>query len=136
MRDSDEFVSGGAKNYAYRTRGFPDRNPPKPPKVECKVKGITLNVRGLQSVNFDSIKATVQNGLQGDPTTITTQNPSFFQRDVTHKRIQLTTREKRYNLVFDKRVVADNGRRSYPFGYSRTTDTDTQNIDMLLDLVD
>ena len=38
-----EFASGGAKNYAYRTRGG---------KYECKVRGFTLNVRGPKIVNL------------------------------------------------------------------------------------
>ena len=45
-----EFVSGGAKNYGYRTtRG----------KVECKVRGFTLNVRGKETLNFETVKKTI-----------------------------------------------------------------------------
>ena len=40
-----EFVSGGPKNYAYRTVGG---------KVECKVRGFTLNVRGMETLNYGS----------------------------------------------------------------------------------
>ena len=42
-----EFVSGGPKNYGYRTWKE---------KVECKVRGFTLNVRGKETLNFDSMK--------------------------------------------------------------------------------
>lgn len=47
-----EFVSGGAKNYGYETsRG----------KFECKVRGFTLNVRGRQKLNYDTMKAHILN---------------------------------------------------------------------------
>ena len=42
-----EFVSGGAKNYGYKTRAS---------KVVCKVRGFTLNVRGSAILNFKPMK--------------------------------------------------------------------------------
>ena len=42
-----EFVSGGPKNYAYKTSSG---------KVPCKVRGFTLNTRGSQQLNFDIVK--------------------------------------------------------------------------------
>ena len=42
-----EFVSGGAKNYGYQTRGG---------KVVCTVRGFTLNVRGSAILNFHTMK--------------------------------------------------------------------------------
>ena len=41
-----EFVSAGAKNYAYRTRRG---------KAHCKVRGFTLNVRGSAVLNFNTM---------------------------------------------------------------------------------
>lgn len=50
-RDSiTEFVSGGAKNYAYQTRGG---------NSVCKVRGFTLNVRGSAILNFQSMKQNI-----------------------------------------------------------------------------
>ena len=45
-----EFVSGGAKNYGYQTRGG---------KVVCKVRGFTLNVRGFAILNFRTMKENI-----------------------------------------------------------------------------
>ncbi|CAH3029028.1 unnamed protein product [Porites evermanni] len=45
-----EFVSRGAKNYGYRTRNG---------KVECKVRGFTLNHRGAAVLNFDTMKRNI-----------------------------------------------------------------------------
>jgi hypothetical protein len=43
----EDFVSGGPKNYAYKT---------SKKKTVCKVRGITLNYATAQLVNFDSIR--------------------------------------------------------------------------------
>ena len=55
----EEFVSGGPKNYAYRIV-----NPVTGTREKvCKVRGITLNYKSSQTVNFDVIKAVE---LRGD----------------------------------------------------------------------
>ena len=96
-----KFVSGGAKNYAYRTaRG----------KVECKVRGFTLNVRGKEVLNYDSMKdhilSTLEDEEPADP--ITVRNPNHFKRDQTLKKMKLTgeTRKKVSNsgLIFERSV--------------------------------
>ena len=77
-----EFISGGAKNYGYRTaRG----------KVECKVSGFTLNVRGKSVLNYDSMKRTILTVLKdgsSNPAEVT--NPNHFHRDQTNKTMKLT----------------------------------------------
>ena len=45
-----EFVSRGAKSYGYRTRNG---------RVECKVRGFTLNHRGAAVLNFDTMKRNI-----------------------------------------------------------------------------
>ena len=104
------FVSGGAKNYAYKTVGG---------KYCCKVRGFTLNVRGREKLNYRSmkqhIKATLEDEEPAD--TITVRNPNHFSRDQTLKKLKLTTQDKNYRLVFDKRVIDLNTKRSHPFGY-------------------
>ena len=93
-----EFVSGG--------------------KFECKVRGFTLNVRGRQRLNYHSMKEHILNTLEEDDSTpIPVVNPNHFHRDQTRKKMKLITQEKKYSLVFDKRVVDRNSKRSYPFGY-------------------
>jgi len=47
-----EFVSGGPKNYAYKTFN----SVTGAEKNVCKVKGITLNYNTSQFVNFEKIK--------------------------------------------------------------------------------
>ena len=104
-----EFVSGGAKNYGYQTSGG---------KFECKVRGFTLNVRGQQVLNYQTMKENILSELD-DPAgrTIAVKNPNHFKRDSTLKKIKLVEQTKQYRLVFDKRVVDPHTKRSYPFGY-------------------
>ena len=106
-----EFVSGGAKNYGYKTRGG---------KLECKVRGFTLNVRGQEVLNYPSMKNTILKELD-EPLQKKHQqqvtNPNHFNRNTTTKEIGLVERTKRYGLVFDKRVIDVATKKSYPFGY-------------------
>ena len=104
-----EFVSGGAKNYGYQTSGG---------KFECKVRGFTLNVRGRERLNYQTMKEHILNTLEEDDAIpIPVVNPNHFHRDQTHKKMKLVRQEKKYRLVFDKRVVDRDSKRSYPFGY-------------------
>ena len=68
-----EFVSGGAKTYGYQTRGG---------KVECKVRGFTLNVRGSCVLNYHTMKANILAELedpQDERRTLTVTDHYFFQ---------------------------------------------------------
>ena len=115
-----EFLSGGAKNYAYRT---------KKGKSECKVRGFTLNVRGKEVLNFDTIKTNILSELndpQEERRVIKVTNPNHFKRNTTHKSIKLVNQVKQYGLVFDKRVIDPETKISYPFGYRALTEPDKQ----------
>lgn len=121
-----EFVSGGAKNYGYQT---------KEGKVECKVRGFTLNVRGSASLNYEVMKRNILAELD-DPLeerrVVHVTNPNHFKRDQTSKRIALVQQTKQYGLVFDKRAVDPISKRSFPYGYTRVAD----DISILLDLLE
>ena len=119
-----EFVSGGPKNYAYRT---------KEGNVECKVRGFTLNVRGAAVINFETMKTNILQELHfpqvDSRRNINIMTPYYFQRDVEKKQIRVVPRVKQYGLVFDKRVINTNA-FSYPYGYRRVGDE----VQLLLDL--
>ena len=116
-----EFISGGAKNYGYRT---------KQGKTVCKVRGFTLNVRGKEVLNFETMKKNILSELddpQEERRVIKVTNPNHFKRDSTNKSIKLVNQVKKYSLVFDKRVIDPETRISYPFGYNRVlTEPDKQ----------
>ena len=104
-----EFLSGGPKNYAYRT---------EKKKTECKVRGFTLNVRGQETLNFESMKQNILAVLRGEKgAEIVQTNPTHFKRDVVHKGLSIGPQRKRYRLVFDKRVVTPSTKSSLPFGF-------------------
>ena len=115
-----EFVAAGAKNYAYRT---------KKGKTECKVRGFTLNVRGKEVLNFETMKKNILSELD-DPKeerrVIKVTNPNHFKRDSTNKKIKLVQQDKKYKLVFDKRVIDPETKISYPFGYRVLTEPNKQ----------
>lgn len=118
-----EFISGGAKNYGYKTRAG---------KVECKIRGFTLNVRGSGVLNFQTMKENILEELKKPLQHRRTTNvvtPYYFKRDLEQKQIQLVTQIKQYGLVFDKRVLNTNA-TSYPYGYRRIGDE----VQLLMDL--
>ena len=107
-----EFCSGGAKNYGYLT---------KKGKVECKVRGFSLNYETKQVLNYHTMKEKILKELD-EPLEKTRRMaitiPDFFQRDQVTKKIKLTERKKHYQLVFDKRVIDPATRSSTPYGYN------------------
>ena len=106
-----EFVSGGPKNYGYKTRKG---------HVECKVRGFRLNWEGKTQLNYDVMRQNVLDEIQKP-----LQKPRQTQVTKTHqitrdpKTYQLFTfpDKKRYQLVYDKRVVDPSSFYTYPYGY-------------------
>ena len=116
-----EFAAAGPKNYGYRTlKG----------KTECKVRGFTLNVRGKEVLNFETMKKNILSELddpQEERRIIKVTNPNHFKRDSTNKSIKLVNQVKQNGLVFNKRVIDPKTKISFPFGYNRVlTEPDKQ----------
>ena len=98
-----EFMSGGPKNYGYKT----NKN-----KETCKVMGLTLNYTNSQLINFESVKHIVTDPKSCPNITVT--NPSKICRD---KRILINRKEeKTYQMVYTKRRRIDNF-DTIPYGY-------------------
>ena len=106
-----QFVSGGPKNYGYQTHKG---------KVECKVRGFRLNSEGKTQLNYKVIRQNVLDEIQKP-----LQKPRQTQVIKTHQIVrdpqtyQLYTFPdyKRYQLVYDKRVVDSISFQTYPYGY-------------------
>ena len=102
------FVSGGSKNYSYRTNTN---------KVETKVCGITLDSMAKQKVNFDVIRALVYLHAQCHVTGhVSMDIPLKITRDAKTKNIETKRMKKDYRIVYDKRVIAEDY-KTLPYGY-------------------
>jgi len=131
-----EFASAGPKNYGYVT---------KKSKVECKVRGFTLNTRGQEQLNYEILKQNVisevtspkRNESTGEcvPRKIPIVNPHKIGRDPETKQLTTSEQIKNYRVVFDKRVVDPDTFFSYPYGFKKAV-LDEDDIDMALLLSD
>jgi len=98
-----EFASAGPKNYGYTT---------KKGKVECKVRGFTLNTHGQEQLNYKTLKQNVipevtspqRNKSTGEsvPRKIPIVDPHKISRDPETKRLTTGEQIKNYRVVFDK----------------------------------
>ena len=125
-----EFAAAGNKNYGYRTW---DR------KVECKVRGFTLNTRRQAQLNFDFLKANIIGEVTAPldkPRDIPVHIPHMIKRDADTKTLETVEETKWYKVVFNNRVVDPDSFQSYPFEYIRaeSEDVDMENIDTLVGL--
>lgn len=103
------FVSGGPKFYAFTVR----KSDGSETNV-CKVKGIRMNFKNTQIINFDSVKELVENdGLDDD--NILTVSELNITRTIFH---DVVTREelKTVRPVYTKRWFVDNY-YSLPYGF-------------------
>ena len=109
----EEFVSGGPKNYGYKT----DQG-----RVCCKVRGFSLkSLRGSAQLNYQVLKENLLEEItdpQPKRRDVPVVGPNFFTRDPATKRLKVVPRKKLYGLVFDERVVDRENFRSYPYGYA------------------
>ena len=97
------FISGGPKNYCYRTNTN---------KVETKIRGITLDCSTRQKVNYDVMRALVylyaECNVQGQ---VSVDTPFKITRDRKTKNMK-----KDYGVVYDKHVIVDEY-KTLPYGY-------------------
>jgi len=106
-----EFVSGGPKNYGYQTQNG---------HVECKVRGFRLNSEGKTQLNYNIMRQNVLDEIQKPlMTPRQTQVVKTYQivRDPKHYQLYTFPEYKRYQLVYDKRVVDPVTFQTYPYGY-------------------
>ena len=102
------FVSGGPKNYAYETNTS---------KTVCKVRGITLNYRTVQKVNFNVMCDMICLRALSDLTnTMTVNIPFKIARNKNDKNVATRREDKDYRIVYSKRVIVNNF-DTLPYGF-------------------
>ena len=101
-----EFICCGPKNYANKvTDGT----------CVVKVKGFFLNYENSKELNMDTMRHMVQNMNLNHSITLVNENK--ITREPNTRRIVNKREEKKYQLIYDKRFLMNEGKNSYPFGY-------------------
>ena len=97
-----EFISSGPKSYAYKQNDDIEKT---------KFKGVTINKKNSNFVNFNSIKEIIFNGRE-------IKLPSFdlFTRDKIRGAIYNRPMRKTVKLVYTKRILLENF-DTLPYGY-------------------
>ena len=107
----EEFVSGGPKNYGYKTnKGH----------VECKVRGFRLNSEGKTQLNNEVMRQNVQDEIPTPllkPRQIQVTKTNQIVRKPQDYTIYTYPQHKWYQLVYDKRVVDPQTYLTYTYGY-------------------
>ncbi|XP_031342339.1 uncharacterized protein LOC116170237 [Photinus pyralis] len=107
----EEFVSGGPKNYAYKLWSTA-----KNCYVNvCKVKGISLNYKNSQIINFEQIKRMVLEGDKAEPLLVSSK---LMKRTAEHNVLTNDT-TKVYRTNSTKRCFATDG-SSHPYGFKKS----------------
>lgn len=99
------FISGGPKFYA-----FEFKRPDDSRGTVCKVKGIRLNYKNSQKINFDSIRSMILN----DQKSIILRS-SAIRRTKFHE-ILTVPEKKTCKPIYTKRVYSELN-KSYPYGH-------------------
>ena len=102
------FVSGGPKNYAYRTKNG---------KTDTKIRGITLDYSATGKLNHDVVRALVHLHVNCNTNAkVTVDIPFKITRDKKEKDIVTKRMKKDYRIVYNKRVITENY-ETLPYGY-------------------
>ena len=101
-----KFVAAGPKNYAYQTLGR---------QTVCKIRGFTLNFLNAQSLNLEALLDVVVNNPSRE---IVVTDPCKIVRDHVKREVFSVLQDKRYKLVYNKCVRAQDGSfRTFPYGF-------------------
>ena len=102
------FVSGGPKNYAYRTKNG---------KTDTKIRGITLDYAATGKLNHDVVRALLHLHVNcNTDAKVTVDMPFKITRDKKEKDIVTKRMKKDYRIVYNKRVITENY-ETLPYGY-------------------
>ena len=105
----EEFISCGPKNYAYKVNTG---------EIICKVRGFSLNYRGSQVINFQSMKEALyawRNKTPFELVTIITE----IVRDKYEPKVYSRSISKHYGVVYDKRKLLPDF-TTLPFGFKQS----------------
>ena len=102
-----EFICAGPKNYAYKVSNG---------ATTVKVKGFSLNYENSQKINMNSMREMVMS--MADNPSITMVNENKITREPRSRRIVNKREERKYQIVYDKRIIVEKGASTIPYGYT------------------
>ena len=103
----EEFVSCGAKNYAYKLNSG---------QVVCKVRGFSLNFSASKVVNLTAMKQCLQSWVRvEDPPDLVTVNTMILRKKM-EGIVYSQVMPKTYGMVYNKRILLDDY-NTLPYGY-------------------
>ena len=88
--------------------------------MECKVRGFRLNSEGKTQLNYNVMRQNVLDEIQKPqkkPRETQVTKTHQIVRDPKHYKVYTFPDYKRYQLVYDKRVVDPATFQTYPYGY-------------------
>ena len=103
-RHITEFVCCGPKNYGYRLSDG---------SCNVKIKGFRLNHKNSRLLNMESMKSLALNLEQ--EAVIRVVNERKISREPITRKVINRREEKKYRLVYDKRIILEEGRENHPF---------------------
>ena len=107
-------VAAGPKCYSYTVV-----NPQtKETFYSCKIKGITLNYKATQYINFEIMRDLVINKVEnseGDQEEI--RVPQLLFKTTNNCSVSTANVQKRFRIVYDKRIIRPDY-TTVPFGFS------------------
>ena len=107
-------------------------------KQECKVRGISLNSEGSKQLNYEVLRQNVLDEIQEPLQTGARQTdvvkPYHIVRHSKDYALETVPQTKKYQLVFNKRVIDPSNFMTYPYGYERCTENDIEMAELLCDL--
>ena len=124
-----EFASGRPNKYGYLTHKG---------KQECKVRGISLNSEGTRQLNYAVLRQNVlddiQKPLESGTRQTNVEKPYHIVRDAKQYAIETVPQTKKYQLVYNKRVIDPATFVTYPYGYQRFAPEDVEMTELLCEL--
>ena len=125
-----EFASGGPKNYGYQTHKG---------KQECKVRGISLNSEGSKQLNYhvlcQNLLDDIQQPLLSGTRQTDVKKTYHIVRNAKQYALDTVTPVKKYQLVYNKRVIDPASFFTYPYGYYRLDPEDEAMADKLANIL-
>ena len=107
--------------------------------MECKVRGFSLNSRGIEQVNFAIVRQNVIDEIQdplvsGKARQTEVTKPYHIVRNAKEYSPETVSQTKKYQLMYSKRVIDPATFLTYLYGYLRYIDEDEEMAELLCNL--